>query len=216
VKPLSVEESENVKTEICKILNKIGALEFGAFRLTSGKISPYYIDLRIVPSFPDAFHKICAFYTDFIKRKVGAENSDRVAGIPVAGIPFASLIAYHLKKPFLYIRKGMRLHGRQRRVEGVIVPGDRILLVDDLITTGLSLKKAAKALTVEGGVVTDAVVLLDREEGGRERLEKSGLKLHAMIRVSEIANKLHEMGAIDEEQLKIILRQIKKSKKVSV
>jgi orotate phosphoribosyltransferase len=59
-------------------------------------------------------------------------------------------------------------------------------------------------------------VLLDREEGGRERLEKSGLKLHAMIRVSEIANKLHEMGAIDEEQLKIILRQIKKSKKVNV
>jgi orotate phosphoribosyltransferase len=208
---LSIEKSrENAKTEICRILNKIGALKFGTFRLTSGRISPYYIDLRIVPSFPDAFHKICDFYVDFIKEEVGAEKFDRVAGIPVAGIPFASTIAYHLKKPFLYIRKGVRLHGRQRRVEGVIAPGDRVLLVDDLITTGLSLKKAAKAITVEGGVVSDAVVLLDRDEGGKERLEKSGIRLHAMIRVSEIANKLHEMGAIDEEQLKTILKQIKK------
>lgn len=202
--------SENVKTEICKILNKIGALEFGAFRLSSGKISPYYIDLRILPSFPDAFHKICNFYVNFIKEEVGVEKFERIAGIPVAGIPFASLMAYHLKKPFLYIRKGVRLHGRQRRVEGVIAPGDHVLLVDDLITTGLSLKKAAKAVIAEGGVVTDAVVLLDREEGGKERLEKNGIKLHAMIRVSEIANKLYEMGAIDGDQLKTILKQVKK------
>jgi orotate phosphoribosyltransferase len=205
-----VKNSENVKTEICKILNKIGALEFGAFRLSSGKISPYYIDLRIVPSFPDAFHRICNFYVNFIKEEVGVEKFQRIAGIPVAGIPFASLMAYHLKKPFLYIRKGVRLHGRQRKVEGVIAPGDHVLLVDDLITTGLSLKKAAKAIIVEGGVVTDAVVLLDREEGGKERLEKNGIKLHAMIRVSEIANKLYEVGAIDGDQLKTILKQVKK------
>jgi orotate phosphoribosyltransferase len=191
-------------------LNKIGAFEFGAFKLTSGKISPYYIDLRIVPSFPDAFQKICNFYVEFIRSEINTENLERIAGIPVAGIPFASIVAYNLKKPFLYIRKGIRLHGRQRRIEGVIKPGDRVLLVDDLITTGLSLKKAAKAVASEGGVVTDAVVLLDREEGGRIRLEKGGIKLHSLIRISEIAEKLHEIGAIDEAQLKTILRQIKK------
>lgn len=201
---------ETVKVEICKILNKIGAFQFGAFKLTSGKISPYYIDLRVVPSFPDAFQKVCDFYVGFIKDEIGANSFERVAGIPVAGIPFASIIAYNLKKPFLYIRKGVRLHGRQRRIEGILAPGDRVLLVDDLITTGLSLKKAAKALTAEGGIVTDAFVLLDREEDGKEKLEKSGIKLHALLDISEIANKLHEIGAIDEEQLKTILKQIKK------
>lgn len=201
---------EHVKDEICKILNKIGALDFGAFKLTSGRISPYYIDLRIVSSFPDAFQKICNFYVEFIKKEINIENFERIAGIPIAGIPFASIIAYNLKKPFLYIRKGVRLHGRQRRIEGVLKPGDRVLLVDDLITTGLSLKKAAKGITSEGGVVTDAVVLLDREENGRDNLEKSGIKLHALIRISEIAEKLHEFGTIDEEQFKTILRQIKK------
>ena len=202
--------SETVKVEICKILNKIGALQFGAFKLTSGKISPYYIDLRIVPSFPDAFQKICNFYVGFIKKEVGAKNFQRIAGIPVAGIPFASIIAYNLQKPFLYVRKGVRLHGRQRRIEGILAPGDRVLLVDDLITTGLSLRKAAKAIMAEGGVVSDAVVLLDREESGRKKLEKSGINLHSLLNISEIANKLCEIGAIDEEQLKTILRQIKK------
>lgn len=203
---------ESIKVEICKILNKIGALQFGVFKLTSGKISPYYIDIRIVPSFPDAFQEIRDFYVNFIKEEIGVKNFERVAGIPVAGIPFASLIAYNLKKPFLYIRKGVRLHGRQRRIEGVLAPGDRVLLTDDLITTGLSLVKASKAIMAEGGVVSDAVVLLDREEGGREKLEENGIELHALLNMSEIAIKLHEIGTIDEEQLKTILKQIKKVK----
>jgi len=202
--------SEAVKVEICKILNKIGALQFGAFKLTSGKISPYYIDLRIVPSFPDAFQKICDFFVDFIRKEVGTKDFDRIAGIPVAGIPFASLIAYSLQKPFLYVRRGVRLHGRQRRVEGILAPGDHVLLVDDLITTGLSLRKAAKAVVAEGGVVIDSVVLIDREEGGKEKLQKSGIRLNALLNVSEIANKLYEIDVIDEEQLKTILKQIKK------
>jgi orotate phosphoribosyltransferase len=199
-----------VKVEICKILNKIGALQFGAYKLTSGKISPYYIDLRVVPSFPDAFQKVCDFYVGFIRDEIGVKNFERMAGIPVAGIPFAALIAYSLQKPFLYVRKGVRLHGRQRRIEGILAPGDRVLLIDDLITTGLSLRKAAKGLIAEGGVVTDAVVLLDREEGGKEKLEKSGIKLHALLTMSEIAQKLYEIEAIDDEQLKTILKQIKK------
>lgn len=199
-----------MKIEICKILNRIGALKFGAFKLTSGKMSPYYIDLRIVPSFPDAFQKICEFYAAFIKNEVGIDNLERVAGIPIAGIPFAALIAYNLKKPFLYIRRGVRLHGRERRIEGVIAPGDRVLLADDLITTGLSLQKAAKTIIAEGGVVADSVVLLDRQEGGKEKLARSGIRLHALLNVSETANTLHELGTIDEEQLKTILKQIKK------
>lgn len=201
---------ETVKLEICGILNKIGALQFGTFKLTSGKISPYYIDLRIVPSFPDAFHKVCDFYIDFIKEQIGLQSFERIAGIPVAGIPFASLVAYDLRKPLLYIRKGERLHGRQKRIEGMLAPGDRILLVDDLVTTGLSVQKAAKTINVEGGKTTSALVLIDREEGGKAKLERSGIRLHTLLRISEIATKLHEIGTIDAAQLRTILKQIKK------
>lgn len=199
--------------EIAKILHKIDALKFGVFKLSSGKASPYYVDLRVVPSFPDAFREICDFYGEYITNQVGLENFDRIAGVPLAGIPFASQIAYNLRKPFLYVRKGFRHHGRQRRVEGILVSGDRVLLVDDLITTGLNLKKAADAIKAEGGVVTEVVALLDREEGGKFKLEKSGMKIHALLKMREVAKTLHEIGAIDEENLKTILMQIKNNRK---
>ncbi len=203
-------KSSEMIAEICKILDRIGAIKFGAFKLTSGKVSPYYIDLRIVPSFPDAFRRICNFYAHFIRNKVGTDCVDRVAGIPVAGIPFASVIAYNLQKPFLYIRKGAKLSGRKRRIEGIIAPGNRVLLVDDLVASGLSLQKAAKAILSEGGVITDAVVLLDRQEGGREKLTKNKIELHAMLSISQIADTLCELGTIDDEQYRTILKQVKK------
>jgi orotate phosphoribosyltransferase len=202
--------TETRKNELAKILHKIDALKFGLFKLTSGKVTPYYIDLRIVPSFPDAFRQICDFYGEAITSQIGLKNFDRIAGVPIAGIPFASQIAYNLHKPFLYVRKGARLHGRQRRVEGVLVSGDRVLIVDDLVTTGLTLKKAAAVVTAEGGIVKGTVALLDREEGGKEKLAKNGIQLHALLKISEVANTLYEIGAIDEENLKTILKQIKK------
>lgn len=201
---------EKEKAELSRILNKIGAIKFGAFKLTSGRTSPYYIDLRIVPSFPEAFLRVCDLYIKLIEKELGADSFDRIAGIPTAGMPFASVIAYHLKKPFIYIRPRARFHGRERRIEGIIMPGNRVLLIDDLVTTGLSLRKAAKAIRAEGGMVADALVLLDREEGGRERLTKDNVKLHYLLTASEAAKKLYELGAIEEEQLKTILKQTKK------
>ncbi len=201
---------EPKKVEMAKILHKIDAVKFGLFKLSSGKRSPYYVDLRIIPSFPDAYRDICDFYTENITSQVGLKNFDRVAGIPIAGIPFASQVAYNLRKPFLYVRKGVRTHGRERRVEGVLVSGDRVLLVDDLVTTGLTLIKAADAVRAEGGVVTDAVAFLDREEGGKEKLAAHEITLHPFLRISEIANTLYELGAVDDENLKTILKQIKK------
>ena len=198
---------------MAKILNKIDALKFGVFKLSSGKASPYYVDLRIVPSFPDAFREICDFYGEYITSQVGLKNFDRIAGVPLAGIPFASQIAYNLRKPFLYVRKGVRRHGRQRRVEGILISGDRVLLVDDLVTTGLNLKKAINAVRAEGGVVTEVVALLDREEGGKEKLEKNGVKIHTLLQMREVANTLYEIGAIDETNLKTILKQIKNNRR---
>jgi orotate phosphoribosyltransferase len=202
--------NEDKKAKMASILFKIDAVKFGVFKLSSGKASPYYIDLRVIPSFPDAFREICDFYAQFITDQLGLKNFNRIAGVPLAGIIFASQIAYNLRKPFLYVRKDIKFHGRERRVEGILVSGEQVLLIDDLVTTGLTLKDAADVVRAEGGIVTGAVAFLDREEGGRQLLEKNGITLFPLLRISEIANTLFEIGAIDEENLKTIKKQVKK------
>jgi orotate phosphoribosyltransferase len=210
---ITQKELEAKKTEMANILMKIDALKFGVFKLTSGKASPYYVDLRVVPSFPDAFARICDSYAETITKEIGLKNFYRIAGVPIAGIPFASQIAYNLKKPFLYIRKGQRRHGRQRRVEGILISGDRVLLVDDLVTTGLTLRKAAEAIRAEGGIVDKAVAFMDREEGGKEKLAKNGIQLITLLKMSEVAKTLFDIGSLDEESFKTIMKQVKKEKK---
>ena len=196
--------------EACKVLARIGAVKFGIFRLTSGKTSPYYIDLRLVPSFPDAFRFITEAYATMIENELGLAGFDRVAGVPTSGIPFAAVVAFKLGKPFLYVRKEVKLHGRERRVEGILSPGDKIILLDDLITTGRTLSSAAEAIKKEGGEVEHAFVLIDRQEGGREALAGVGVELHALMTAREVAEVLRDMGFIEEEQYRLILSQIGK------
>jgi len=201
-----------VEEEICQILKRTAAVEFGIFKLSSGRVTPYYVDLRVIPSFPNAFRKVSEIYIDAIRREIGEENFDRVSGIPLAGMAFAVLVAFHLNKPFIYVRQSRRLRGRERKVEGVLMPGDRVLLIDDLVTTGLSLEKTAMAIKAEGGVVTDAFVLLDREEGGKERLARNGVTLHSVLKITNVAKRLFEMNAIGENELEIILNQVREKK----
>ena len=199
-------EQKKLKRELCAVLTRIGALKFGMFTLADGKLSPYYIDLRIVPSFPEAFVRVQNLYRQVVESNLNLGEIKRIAGIPTAGIPFASILAFSLNKPFLYVRREPT-RGRERRVEGILNPGDAILLVDDLITTGKTMVAAVDAIRSEGGVVTDALVLIDRQEGGRAALEARGIRLHYLIRMSEAARILYDMGTIDKEELNAILKQ---------
>ncbi|NLE03292.1 MAG: orotate phosphoribosyltransferase [Crenarchaeota archaeon] len=206
---------EKNQIELIKGLSKIDALQFGLFTLSNGKVSPYYVDLKIAPSFPDTFRDICDALVQKITNEVGMESFDRIAGIPIAGIPFASQVAYNLRKPFLYVRKGVKLQGRERRVEGILSSGERVLLIDDLVTTGFSLKEAASAVRSEGGIVCEAVAFIDREEGGKSILEESGVKLGSIFKISDVAKELYEMGSLDDECLKTVMAQVKMSKKAT-
>ena len=195
------------RVELARLMLKTGAVKFGVFTLTSGKLSPYYVDLRAIPSYPSALRRVVDMYQKVIEENVGLHVVDRVAGVPVAGIPFASIVAYNNLKPFLYVRKEAKPHGRERRIEGVLKPGDRVLIVDDLATTGKSSLSAVEAIQAEGGVVEHVVVLVDREEGAAEALAERGVRLHAVTGVGDLADRLFEIGAITEEQRREILAQ---------
>lgn len=205
----------NIAIDIIKEIFNYGAILFGEFTLTSGLKSPYYIDLRVIPSYPDVFIKVCNAYYEIVKNEIGV--FDKIAGVPTAGIPFATMVAYTFKKPLIYVRKEVeRGHGRGKLVEGVLNVNDKVVIIDDVATTGESLILTAKSILAHGGIVEDVVVLIDREQGAYENLSKMGLKLHSLIGISDAAKILFEFGHINFEQYNKLLNYIKDYKSIQV
>ncbi len=193
--------------ELGRILLKTGSLRFGTFKLSSGALSPYYIDLRLIPSDPEAFKKVIGYYSSVLQGEI-LERSHSIAGIPTAGIAYGAVLAFNHRKPFVYVRKEAKEHGAGRRIEGRLFPGVKVLILDDVVTSGNNLVNAIDAIRTDGGVVEDAVVLLDREQGGSVNLEKTGVKLHSFAKISRICEVLRDNGSIDESQYTQIVDQI--------
>jgi len=192
--------------ELGRILLKTGSIRFGTFKLSSGALSPYYIDLRLIPSDPEAFRKVIGYYSSVLNAEL-LEPSYGIAGIPTAGLTYGSVLAFNHRKPFLYVRKEAKEHGTGRRIEGRLFPGAKVLFLDDVVTSGNNLVKAIDAIRTDGGTVQDAVVLLDREQGGSSNLEKRGVKLHAFATISQICEILRDNGSIDDSQYNQIIEQ---------
>ena len=203
------EERQILVRDLGQILVENGVVQFGTFTLSSGKISPYYIDLRLVPSFPEVFSKVIAAYENSLKVLIGLDNVDAVGGVPTSGLTYAAVVAYNLKKPLIYVRKENKTYGTEKEVEGVLKPGYKIALIDDLITTGGSLVKTIDTLRQKGVEVDNVIVLIDRLEGGANLLAEKGVKLNAITNIGELADLLHEMEIIDSEQHRHIKSQIK-------
>ena len=201
-----MEENGGIE-ELGRILLKTGSLRFGTFKLSSGALSPYYIDLRLIPSDPEAFRKVIGYYSSVLQGEI-LERSHSIAGIPTAGIAYGAVLAFSHRKPFLYVRKEAKEHGTGRRIEGRLFPGVKVLILDDVVTSGSNLVNAIDAIRTDGGVVQDAVVLLDRQQGGSANLEKAGVKLHSFTTISRICEILRDNGAIEESQYTQIIDQI--------
>lgn len=199
--------SESVLEEIVLELYRNKLFKIGEYRLTSGKISPYYIDLRILPSYYDIYSKII----NISLSKLEKLNFDIVVGIESAGIIHASFIACKTHKPVGYVRKKPKQHGTKRLVEGIVADRN-VLVVDDVATTGGSLEHAVNAVRSMGGIVEKAFVFVDREEGARERLKRLGVELISLMNIWFIINVLVKHRLIDEQTYYLIKNYLNREK----
>jgi len=183
-----------VKTEIIEGLVQIGAVKFGSFTLKSGLVSPVYVDLRMIVAYPRLMGQIVGALGD-LSQGIGY---DLVAGIPYTALPIAALFAQKMDRPMIYARKEIKGYGTKKRIEGVYKKGQRVLVLDDLITNGLSKFETFKIFEDEGLRVKDVVVLIDRRQGGKETLAAQGYHLHAMIDLFEILDYCLKTGQIDQ------------------
>jgi orotate phosphoribosyltransferase len=192
--------------QFASFLLKSNSLKFGVFTLASGKQSAYYIDLRVLPSFPGYFRLGISALKDIVAEKVG--RFDILASVPTSGLVFGSALAYEMNKPFIYVRKEPKNYGTNKMIEGFLEPGSKVIIVDDVATTGTSVSSAVEIMRANGGIVEDVVALVDRHEGAEDKLKKMGVKLSAVIGINDIVNALYKAGLIDENALESVLEQM--------
>jgi len=196
----------NFVSEIALFLLKSNSLKFGLYTLASGKQSPYYIDLRMLQSFPRYFRLTINALRDLISREIGSDF-DSLGSIPTSGLIFASALGYEMLKPLIYVRKESKMYGRRKMVEGYLRPGEKVLLVDDVATTGTSLSNTIKVIRENGAIVKDAVAIISRLEGAEENLQKMGVRLVAIATINDLINALYDKGLLDRNTLEEIIKQ---------
>jgi uridine monophosphate synthetase len=183
-----------------------GVIRFGAFRLKlhesvpDAPLSPFYIDLRLVRSYPDLMDRV----TDLLIGLMRGLKFDLIADVPTAGTPFAAIIAHKLRMPMITPRLEHKQHGSRARVDGAYTAGQTAIVLDDLVTHSESKLEAVQILVDQGLVVTDVVVLVDREQGGVQALKAAGLDCHAAFRLSELLEIYKEQRLITPEQFEAI------------
>jgi len=180
-------------------------IRFGDFTLASGKKSPYYIDLRLVPSYPIYYRKMIKGLQNLIAEDVGLENFHSLVSVPTGGLVVAASLAIEIVKPIIYVRKEAKEHGTGKAVEGVICHDMKLLMIEDVVTSGGSVINAIKSIKEEKMKVTDTYAVVDRMEGATEALQAKGVKLHSLLTIKQIAESLFEQKLITED----VLNQVK-------
>jgi uridine monophosphate synthetase len=183
-------------TSVAQALVAAGCVKFGQFTLSSGKQSPIYLNLRQLISHPQALREVARAYAE----KLAGLAFDRLAGIPYGGLPLATALALETRRPLIYNRREVKDHGVQTPIDGDFQPGETALVVDDLVTTGGTTLQSIRQFEAAGLVVGDVLVLIDREEGGREALAAAGYRLHAVVTLRALIDEWLRAGAITPEQ----------------
>lgn len=179
---------------------ELGIIKFGSFTLKSGIKSPFYVDLRPLASSPQLLKTL----SNNLLQLVDNKKLELICGVPYAALPMATTMSLESGIPLIIKRKENKGYGTKRMLEGVFHNGQNCLLVEDVITSGKSLVETIDEVEKEGLFVTDLVVVLDREQGGIQRLEEKGYNIHTLFTINEVIDILFKYKRLDEGEVKKI------------
>ena len=176
---------------------KLGIIKFGRFTLKSGIESPFYVDLRPLASDPKILKRLANYLLDMLP----LDNFDLICGVPYAALPMATAMSLESYLPLIIKRKEAKEYGTKKMIEGIFQKGQNCLLVEDVITSGKSLLETIPEIENEGISVSDIVVVLDRQQGGKEMLESKGYRVHTLFTISEVCSILKEENHLSDDEV---------------
>lgn len=186
--------SADTKREVALVLEKYGILQFGQFTLKSGIVAPFYVDLRMLQSHPEALHTVSRIYSEMLQ---DLSEDVFLAGIPEAGIPLATAVGYESRRPLIQPRAKVKDHGKGKLIEGDWKAGDKVAIIDDLVTKGDSKIESLEIFDACSLKVVGFYLLIDREMGGREIVEQAGYSVDIAMTMSEIFEILVHEGRLE-------------------
>jgi len=202
--------SDSVRA-VAEALYSSGCLKFGRFKIKSGATSPYYVDLAMLLSEPKNLCDIADLAANEIQRIRSGEHVDKLATVELKGAFVLPSIGCRVNLPCVVVRKEDKAYGVTGRTAGAeVISGENILFFDDVISEGLSKLEAIKPLEELGAKVAHVLVVVDREQGGAENLEKLGYRVHALARISKMVESLSATGCVPREQMESVLNYIDK------
>ncbi len=184
------------------------ALKFGKFLLSSGLESSYYIDLRLIPSSPLLFRKTIIAIRNFILNNNLYNNFDIIGTVPTSGLVFGSSLSYEMFKPLIYVRKESKDYGTSKLIEGKLPKESKVLLIDDVATTGSSIIKAVDSIREFGGVVENVLVIADRLESAKRNLSQIEVNLMSLTDIGKLTKVLLQNNKISKSQFEEVNSQI--------
>lgn len=185
------------------------------FRLTSGRLSPVYVDIRRLISFPTVRAEIIESFVQIVRERIGLEAIDVIAGGETAGIAYAAFLAERLDKPMVYVRKEPKNYGKSSQVEGVLQQGQRVLLVEDLVTDGGSKLNFKAGIEDAGGMVRHCLCVFEyfSEEAGlhraRDTLREHGIELYSLVNWDDVLRVARADRSLTEDEIAVVLRFLK-------
>ena len=197
--------------EFAIFLYKNNIIRFGNFTLASGKNSSYYVDLRLIASYPHQFRKMIKNLQNLIVEKTGLDDFDCLASVPTGGLVVTSALAIEIVKPLIYVRSKPKEHGTTKSIEGKISAGMKVVMIDDVMTTGTSVLNGINQLKEAELLVSDLYVIINRLEGGDKALSDIGVQTHQLTDILEIKDILFQEKLIDKEIFEKIKNQVNRN-----
>jgi uridine monophosphate synthetase len=196
-----------MSTTTDKVANALylsGCIKFGSFKIKSGAISPYYIDMARVLAAPKQLEVLAEAAAEEIKKIKDPLN--KLASIELKGALIVPSIGIKLDLPCIIVRKEEKAYGVTGRIAGAdVTKGDNVLFFDDVISEGLSKIEGIKPLTEAGANVKHMLVIVNREHGGKEKLEALGYQIHALAKITDLVHSLEKSKHISKEEAKKVL-----------